>query len=344
MTTSLERELEEFFEDCRKQQFTEAQMRTICRPLIWEFIWQRLRRWTQWVLLPVLVVYLLWNYCDTCAWTASAIGRLLLIQLLPYWDWTPLYNNRCLIPRTPPAAEQREQPAPLGRHETLWENCALCENLESIPTASNVSFSQLEAEYLERGLPVIVTDCQLHMELHSLLQRIEQKTSGLLTDEPCDVSSNLMLRKLFNLELALQKISDTQRSSSLASWYLQFRNCVHKAVKASRLYAGRPYFYPVHLEPFYSSWLLMAHNQRRPLAEIYVRGLVFVQQLSGHYELQLRPKQPCDAELCPHLSLRLAAGECLVFPTDLWRFSYGLQKPETDSTSIASVLEVNWEL
>lgn len=206
-----------------------------------------------------------------------------------------------------------------------------------------MTFSTLEAEYLERGLPVIITDCQLQVDLHSLLDRMEEKASTALSSEPCDVSSNLMLRKLFNLELALEKIR-ISRQSSLPAWHLQFRNCKQKSVKASRLYAGRPYFYPVHLEPFYSSWLLMAHNQRRPLIEIYLRGLIFVQQLSGHYEFRLQPKEPCDAELCPNLSLRLAAGECLLFSTDLWRLSYGLQKPEMTSTSIASVLEVNWEL
>lgn len=202
----------------------------------------------------------------------------------------------------------------------------------------------LEEEYLERGLPVIITDCQLQMDLRSLLERIKNKASpAALASESCDVSSNLMLRKLFNLELALQKIRDSS-DASLPAWHLQFRNCQQKSVKASRLYADRPYFYPVHLEPFYSSWLLMAHNQRRPLLEIYLRGLIFVQQLSGHYELRLRPKEPCDTELCPNLSLRLAAGECLLFSTDLWRLSYGLQKPEPASTSIASILEVNWEL
>lgn len=201
----------------------------------------------------------------------------------------------------------------------------------------------LEEVYLERGLPVIITDCQLQMDLRSLLERIEDKASAALSSEPCDISSNLMLRKLFSLELALQKIRDSSESA-LPAWHLQFRNCEPKSVKASRLYASRAYFYPVHLEPFYSSWLLMAHNQPRPLVEIYLRGLVFVQQLSGHYELHLRPKIPCDTELCPNLRLRLSAGECLLFSTDLWRLSYGLQKPEATSTSIASVLEVNWEL
>lgn len=128
--TSLEQELEQFFAECRRQQFTEAEMRIICKPLIWRAHLQWALRGLLWSLLPGVLLYLLWNYCDTCAWTVSAVGRLLLIQLLPYWDWTPLYSNRCLIDRTTPAGgEQRGQLRSLGRHETQWENCALCETL-----------------------------------------------------------------------------------------------------------------------------------------------------------------------------------------------------------------------
>lgn len=127
--TSLEQELEQFFADCRRQQFTEKEMGIICKPLIWRWHLQSTLRGLMWILLPAMLVYLLWNYCDSCAWTASAMGRLLLIQLLPHWDWTPLYSNRCLIDSSTPGAEQREQVRSLGRHETQWENCALCETL-----------------------------------------------------------------------------------------------------------------------------------------------------------------------------------------------------------------------
>ncbi|XP_023179393.2 uncharacterized protein LOC111605208 [Drosophila hydei] len=336
--TSIESDLTQFVAHCRKQEFSESEMRSICQPILWHWRLLQLRKWMQWLLLPGVLIYLLWSYCDTCAWTLSALGRLLLIELLPYWNWTPYYNAKCLIER---AAEQSTdwQPKALGKHETLWENCELCEQLGSIPVVSNASYSLLEAEYLERGLPVIVSDCQLELNLDKLLQRMLDRTPELLASEPCDVSSNLMLRRLFSLDAALQKIP------TASAWHLQFRNCESKAVKASRLYADKPYYYPVHLEPYYSSWLLLVHQLRRPQTEIYVRGLIFVQQLSGHFDWQLRPKQPCPDYNCPNLSLRLDAGECLVYSTDMWRLSYGVQQqPNGSDTSIATVFEVNWQL
>ena len=122
----VERDLAQFLEQCRKQKFSEVEMRSICQPILWHVRLMKLKRWTQWLLLPGLLVYLLWSYCDTCAWTASAVGRLLLIEMLPYLNWTPYYNSKCLIER---GSEQRWESQPLGRHETLWENCALCEQL-----------------------------------------------------------------------------------------------------------------------------------------------------------------------------------------------------------------------
>ncbi|ALC41496.1 CG30053 [Drosophila busckii] len=333
---SVEQDVDKFLKHCRKQQLSEVEMHHLYAPLVWQLRWLRLKHWLLWLLLPALLTYLLWNYCSSFAWTLSALGRLLLIQVLPYWNWTPYYNAKCLIEK---ADVVLQKPQPLDRLETLAENCALCESLDSIPTAANVSYSQLESQYLERGLPVIITDCQQQTDVQTLLDIINEHAPQLLDSEPCDISSNLLLRKLFTVDAALQKIS------SSTAWYLQWRHCDFQAVKASRRYALRPYYYPAHLEPYYSSWLLMAHKVSRPQKEIYVKGLIFVQQWSGHFEWQLRAKSPCAEDYnCPKLKLRLEAGECAVFTTDLWRLSYGLTQPHQWQSSIASIYEVNWQL
>ncbi|XP_037714435.1 uncharacterized protein LOC119550052 [Drosophila subpulchrella] len=334
----MEEELKAFFEDCRRQEFSEKEMLTICQPLIWRIRLARIIKWC-FFLLPLVVIYLLWLYSDSFAWSVSAVGRLLLIQILPLWDWTPYYNAKCLISRV---ESVQEPPPPLGKLETQWQNCALCEALEGIATASNVSYSTVESEYLDRGLPVIITDSGLKMDVPNLLELIEEKSPQWISSDPCDVSSSLMLRKLFNLEAALGKIRSWQGQTS-NTWHLQLRNCQKKAVKFSRLFLERPYYYPYHLAPYYSSWLLAVHQQRRKQAEIYVRGLVFMQQLSGHFEVVLQPKNPCDKGVCPSLRMRLNAGEGLIFTTDIWSLSYGLEKPHTKQTSLASIFEVEWQ-
>lgn len=196
--------------------------------------------------------------------------------------------------------------------------------------------------YLERGWPVIVTDSHQPRSLDTLLKQIYNAPLEFLESDPCDVSTNLMLKKLFNLESALEKIKNTTPTNN--KWFLQLRNCQRRVVKASRHFVTRPYYYPLHLEPFYSSWVLLSQNYaNEQLREIYLYGLVFVQQLSGHFDIRLRPKQPCQ-ERCPVVSIRLGAGECLVFTTDLWIFNYGTETVESKATSIATVLEIDWQL
>ncbi|XP_017054437.1 uncharacterized protein LOC108096970 [Drosophila ficusphila] len=329
----MEEELKVFFEDCGRQEFSSKEMLDICQPLIWRIRMARIRKWCL-ILLPLVLVYLLWLLSDTFVWWLSAIGRLLLIQILPLWDWTPYYNAKCLILRD---QSVQEKPPPLGKDKTLWQNCALCETLEGISTASNITYSTLESEYLERGLPVIITDAGLEMDVRQLLEVINKKSPQWLDSEPCDVSSSLLLRKLFNLQAAVEKIHFS------GPWHLQLRNCQKKAVKSSRLFLERPYYYPFHLAPYYSSWLLAVHQQKRKQAEIYVRGLVIMQQLSGHFDVVLHPKDPCDKDLCPSLRMRLNAGEGLIFTTDIWSLSYGLEKPHSKQSSLASVFEIDWQ-
>ncbi|XP_014095427.3 uncharacterized protein [Bactrocera oleae] len=341
---TLEQEFVDFFAECKKQGFSDDEMRAICQPLL-----QRHRNRYLAVACVVLAVFgalcLLYNWCDEFSWFVSAIGRLLLIQVLPYWDWTPLYNSRCLIERTVYKVDEPNV-APTTkiseRYETEATNCVLCETLERIPTTSNITFSTLQSMYLERGWPVIVTDSHQPRTLSTLLNQAYNSSLDFLESEPCDVSTNLMLKKLFNLELALEKIKSTTPANN--KWFLQLRNCQRAAVKASRRYVTRPYYYPLHLEPFYSSWLLLSQNYaKEKLNEIYLQGLIFVQQLSGHFDIHLRPKQPCQ-DRCPVVNIRLGAGECLVFSTDLWIISYGTERVESKATSIATVLEIDWQL
>ncbi|EDW73988.1 uncharacterized protein Dwil_GK21690 [Drosophila willistoni] len=329
----MESELKQLLEQCQKQNFSSEQMSSICEPLIWTMRWNKLKRCFL-LGLPLLVIYLIWIYCDCFSWSLSALFRLFLIQVLPYWNWSNYYNGKCLI-----AKDYQPSESPSGSFR--WNNCDLCSNLEGISTVSNVSYSMMESQFLELGLPVIVTDAELKLNLNDLIKRMQTKAIDLVSSEPCDVSSSLMLRQIFHLEAAIQKI---RQGSALTKWHLHFRNCQSRAVKTSRLLLPRPYYYPKHLEPYYSSWLLMSHRQYRPQQEIYVKGLIFIQQLSGHFEFRLQPKAPCDGNVCPSLSLRLNEGEGLVYYTELWHLSYGLNKPDNQVTSIASVMEVDWDL
>lgn len=91
-----------------------------------------LRRLFKWFFIIAIVVTILSAsiyYVEVLNWHASAIGRLILIKwVLPFYDWTPLYNSRCLIENW-----QAEKPTSKDVMQTFddftKDDCAICENL-----------------------------------------------------------------------------------------------------------------------------------------------------------------------------------------------------------------------
>ena len=76
----------------------------------------------------VLGLFVYWSL-DEISWILSAIGRLVLIEFLPYWNWSRLYSAKCLIERPHIETIASKSQMKMGSHETLEDNCGLCFNL-----------------------------------------------------------------------------------------------------------------------------------------------------------------------------------------------------------------------
>lgn len=100
-------EVRSFYEYCKEAGISDEEMDIICRPLTNAVRKASFKWWTRVFLFLVMVIAISFtvSQTDTFQWHASAVTRTLLIKLLPVWDWTPLYNNRCLVEKSrPPAA------------------------------------------------------------------------------------------------------------------------------------------------------------------------------------------------------------------------------------------------
>lgn len=63
-------------------------------------------------------------YVDTLNWYFCAIGRILLIKMLPVWNWQHLSRSECLIPKK----ESASKPSGFST-ETLNEvDCRACQH------------------------------------------------------------------------------------------------------------------------------------------------------------------------------------------------------------------------
>lgn len=125
-----------------------------------------------------------------------------------------------------------------------------------------MSFDEIESLYLERGLPLIIADSGNRLELQhffNLIWNIDlENLQGSFSRCLDNVRSNLMLKDLFHLGVAVEKAWKLTESNR--TWFLQLHFCEYEPVKESRILIEKPYYYPFHWEPFYSSWILISHN------------------------------------------------------------------------------------
>lgn len=76
-------------------------------------------------------------YVQLLNWNASAIGRIVMIKLLRYWDWQYLYNSNCLI-----SAPKKPLDNDVGYliDDDVGEYCESCENLSNFFSLISIFF------------------------------------------------------------------------------------------------------------------------------------------------------------------------------------------------------------
>lgn len=114
-------EVRSFYEYCKEAGMSDEEMDIICRPLTSAVRKASIKRWTRFFLFLVMVFAIGYtvSQTDTFQWHASAVTRIILIKILPIWDWTPLYYNKCLI--------ERSQPQSMDNNLVSPSDCIACE-------------------------------------------------------------------------------------------------------------------------------------------------------------------------------------------------------------------------
>lgn len=280
------------------------------------------------ILIVILVVLSINVYCnfELLSWHISAVGRISLAKLLPYWNWQRLYNTKCLVAKESSEIKDSGDSFPL--------DCGVCEGLASnVTRTSNLTFKKLQDNFLLRGMPVIISDS--HTPWLSDFNFLNEllHIDDFMTSDPCNVKSNLAMRQWMKLRKMLESIQEN-------SGFLHFRNCEFGALKATRRLYEKPYFYLSHLEPPHSTWFLVSHNFTSfRETRLNVVDLVVVQQMKGNVELALEGKEDCFEE-CGKFVETLVEGESLVFISELWNLRY---KPVEANFSVTIVTETYWK-
>uniref|UniRef100_UPI00398F88DF uncharacterized protein isoform X1 n=1 Tax=Pristiophorus japonicus TaxID=55135 RepID=UPI00398F88DF len=268
----------------------------------------------------------------------SFCGRALLIQLLPYWDWTLYSNTDCLI-GNPYYFEK-------GLESLQLTDCInVCRRYPTVESLHRADPKVVLQNYLRQNLPLIITDGAEEW----VAQR--EFTVPFLTQL---YSSHLVLQNTVvcsywdshhSLENNPGAFLEKVHRQRLAQWAIQWKNCNKAAAKVIRAFYQRPYFLPPVVELAESNWLLMASRAENSGIEdtfVKVRDhdgdlMMWIAQLQGVFEVQLLPKDICAGK-CTHYTLQLSPGETVAVPLQMWEVQY---RPFS-STAIGLAATGNW--
>lgn len=330
----IDEELLSFYQYCEKAGFSPAEMNMICTPLSSALRQNKIKKGLK--VLTLITVFILCFYTvsevDVINMHVSAVGRLIMIQLLPFWDWSSLFYETCLISN------------PLYKSYSLKkEDCLTCESLKNVERISEVSFHDLLDGYLSRDTPVIIVDAMNFWPVMNTDQfYFENITQAYLQNEklmdtvPCVLISNI--RTGSNDLLAFLK---RIQSPSTDKWFVHWQNCDINAVKALRKFYQRPYFLSTSVAPAHFNWVLMSSDYKTNLYKQVEldSGLIMLAQLRGSISFKLTPHSPCNVT-CSDLTGTLEEGEMLVFTNEIWAFEY---LPGKHVDNVAIMTETIWD-
>ncbi|XP_019641127.1 PREDICTED: uncharacterized protein LOC109482740 [Branchiostoma belcheri] len=307
----IDQEINNLHDFCVKSGFSPEQIRSLSAPVVRRSARGWLKTWF-WRLLKLSLLVTAAVVCynwDPAYRKAAIYGKLALMKVLPYWDWTYLYNEECLI----------NNPYYVQPPHLTQEDCEVCLEISGVKRMKNVDHADISDLLLDNE-PFVVTDAQLdwtelnQITFHDFLKLFSTqeafKTSGV-----CDFHSEdktMTPRHPSVLPTATQGKAD---------WYALWKNCEREGVRLMRKFYGtRPYFLPPMVESHESNWVFVSEGQiikhfvPLPFEE---HSVVWLAQVKGSVLYRLEPDSICEAT-CKHIDVTLKPGDTLVVPQNLW--------------------------
>lgn len=329
-TEQLNRDLDSLYAFCKENNLSDEEIKELCGPLLKLAHKAKMVKYLKFYTYFLVVATFCYVLCsfEIVSWNLSAIGRILMIKLLPYYDWTVWKQETCLIPKF---GGQNNQ-----INEVPNFDCVLCESVTDIHVKDNVTQEMLYENYIELHVPIILTKPEIKMRL--LNQSIDNVAASLISNKilaesiPCKLSTNI-----YNGADTLDTL--LERTGHFNNFFLHYQNCDFGAVKNFRLFSARPSFLdPAKISPIQYSWLLMNRNynvSKFKSVDLQERITVVLQTLGGTV-FNLIPQTECEFD-CHTLNFELKIGQALIF-TSLWNLEY---KPLPKGENVALILEAH---
>jgi len=330
----IDEELNEFLEYCKTMNFSTSEMECIFAPVENIIPTRLITKMIRFCLYASLFLGTAYGLTSSSFVTlhASAMGRIAMIKLIPYWDWQQLFYEPCII----------HNPF-YGQVNLSQEDCISCEAIDTIDFLQKINYDNLVEDYISQDLPAIIVDGMDNWPLNPVNIDFENVTEIFLEkpeleySSPCVITSNIKGGSGDFLNL-LKRINNPNSKK----WFMHWQNCDMQAVKALRKIFQKPYFLSNSVPPAHFSWVFLSSDYN---SESFRKidldiGLVIVAQLKGEIHFKLSPQEPCN-ETCPKITGTLKSGEMLVFTTFLWHYEY---HPGLEGENISILTETAWDI
>jgi len=282
--------------------------------------------WSASILVAILLFTLAWKNWDYFSWRITALTRMLMFQILPYFDWRYLKHEPCLVPKF----FQKK-----NNNEVLEEpfNCDLCETfIDFEDFFVDHDATDVIRQYLEVDHPVIVSGAIEHWttsspeELLSLLLDRKEFANSV----PCNFFSNFHNPKK-SPGASLKEIFT--KKHNFDSFFLHFQNCDLEAMKILRNFTYRPWAVPEEIAPVTYNWLIWnrKYNPVKYKKLELIEKYALIGQMFGSTQLKLVPRKNCK-DKCDVIEGVLPSGYTLMF-TSLWDIEY-LPRGSTDNMAV----------
>ncbi|XP_022085629.1 uncharacterized protein LOC110976563 [Acanthaster planci] len=270
-----------------------------------------------------LVAFLLQN-----AWTfrwLSVAGKTFQMKILPYWDWTNLYHEECIVANPYMVVEKLTE-----------EDCEVCETYDELDVVHNISIKEITEDYLFDNIPFIVTDATQNWKAFKefnfdSFKNLYTTNEVLRSHDVCEYK-----------ESNSQRLAEILRCSD-CPFHAMWLNCKLPAIKVFRSFYYRPYFLPPMVESALENFVAFSSGRSESSEEFLIYytsdDLTWFAQIRGTYLIQLRPKAPCE-ELCETLEINLQEGQTIVLTNEMWELWFA---PSNESPAIAFGSTGRWD-
>lgn len=303
-------ELKALLQSCKENNMSNEEIQKLFQPLIKPINKAIFIKRIKQILLVIFLITILYGltYIESVSWHLSAIGRIAMIKILPFWDWRYLKNEKCLI--TNPLRNYQME-------DIKNIDCSFCESINKIFITDTNDPDIIQELYLEIDVPVILTNSidswpnvDNNEDLIDLLQ--DRNYSRYY---PCMLSSNVYTGN-GDLNKALGRLKNFEK------YFMHFQNCDFQSVKQFRKFAPRPAFLKRELSPVQYSWVLLSknYNVRKYKKINLVDRVTVVYQVLGSNLFKLKPIKDCSED-CLDLEFELKTGEALVL-SSVWNLEY----------------------